>query len=64
MSERKIIVKISNKGMAVEAEGFEGEGCMKATEFLEKLGQVETVDKKPEFYQMKNEMVDNSIYEG
>lgn len=50
---KAIQVIIDTEGeVKIDAQGFKGIGCTKATEFLEKaLGKVTTRTKKPEFMQ-------------
>ena len=61
----KIEVTISGMGeLKVDAIGFKNNSCIKATEFLKKLGQVESTNKKPEFFQEKVTIQKGSIYEG
>ncbi len=60
----KIEIEIYEDGkLKIDAIGFVGGKCMKATEFLKKLGTVEETNKKPEFYQQKCEINSHSIYE-
>lgn len=52
-----IKVEIDQKcNIKVDAEGFVGDNCMKATEFLRKQITVSSENKKPEFYQQKCEL--------
>jgi hypothetical protein len=60
----KIEIKITDDGIKVDAIGFTGNKCMTATEFIKKLGTVESVNKKPEFYQQKCEIKTTDIYDG
>lgn len=60
-SAAKIVVTITDEGLKVDAIDFVGGKCATATEFLRKLGTVESVDKKPEFYQQKVAMQDNKL---
>lgn len=49
---KKIIVTISPEGkIRVEAEGYSGNSCEEATNFLKSLGTVTEENKKPEFYE-------------
>jgi len=49
---RKIIVKLTPDGLIqVEAEGYTGTSCEEATKFLQQLGSVAGVEKKPEYYE-------------
>lgn len=52
MATEKIIIEIDKDGsVQVEAVGFKGKACMKATEFLEKiLGKVTRRTTKPDYY--------------
>lgn len=52
MKSLKILIAPKG-GITVEADGFTGQSCAKATaELLEKLGgQVTSEDPKPEFYE-------------
>jgi hypothetical protein len=60
----KIEIEITGAGeLKVDAIGFTGGKCMKATDFLKKLGTVEDVNKKPEFYQQKCEIKENTHLE-
>ena len=60
----KIEIEITGAGeLKVDAIGFVGGKCMKATDFLKKLGTVEDVNKKPEFYQQKCEIKENTNLE-
>jgi len=59
----KIEITITDDGVKVDAIGFTGGKCMKATEFIKKLGVVESTNKKPEFYQQKVAMGENSIFD-
>lgn len=59
MSEPKTI-KITVKGgqAKVEASGYSGGECLKATKFLEKLlGPVQSQEKKSEFYEQQADSV-------
>lgn len=49
--EKRILVEIGPDGVTkVEALGYEGRGCVEATEAIEKLiGKVVSDQKKPEF---------------
>ena len=49
MSGQKIIITIKDGNLNVEAEGYQGEGCDDATRFLEELGKLKSVRRKPEF---------------
>lgn len=51
--EKRIIVTVTQDGQTViEAVGFKGKSCTKATEALERaLGTVKKRRPKPEFYQ-------------
>ncbi len=59
----KIEITITDDGIKVDAIGFANNKCMRATEFLKKLGTVESVNKKPEFYQQKVAMGENSVFD-
>jgi len=49
---KEVIMLIDQQGnITVEAFGFKGESCLKATEWLEKLGDKQEVKFKPEYYQ-------------
>jgi len=50
---KQIIVSVSPDGeVSIEAVGYKGQACRKATEALEHaLGQVKTYKPKPEMYQ-------------
>lgn len=49
---RTIEVIVGKDGsLRIDAEGFQGADCEKATRFLEQaLGQVKAKDRKPEYY--------------
>lgn len=51
---KQLIVTATPTGaVTVEAEGFKGQGCAAASEFLTKaLGTAATVTKKPEYSQV------------
>ena len=53
MSKRTIEVTVSPRGeILIDAVGFKGADCEKATRFLEEaLGVVGTKQKKPEYHQ-------------
>ncbi len=53
MKEEKILIKIDPYGkITADAEGFQGEACMKDLEILLKdIAPVQQVDKKDGFYQ-------------
>ena len=50
---KQIIVKVGPIGqIKIEAVGYKGQSCKKATEALEKaLGLVKSSEKKPEYWQ-------------
>ncbi len=52
MKKREIVVDIAPGGsVSIEAVGFKGAECEKATEFLDKaLGKIESTKRKPEYY--------------
>jgi Protein of unknown function (DUF2997) len=54
---KKIDITFKLDGTAtIEASGFKGQGCLKATEvFQAALGQVTTQKKKPEYHQQQTE---------
>jgi len=53
---KAVIVIIDTQGkITSEANGFIGSSCMKATEFLEKLGSVKN-ELKPEYFQKEQGM--------
>ena len=49
---KQIIIEVSPEGeLKIEAVGFKGAACVKATEAFEKaLGVVKSKTKKPEYY--------------
>ncbi len=53
MKEEKILIKIDQYGkITADAEGFQGEACMKDLEILLKdIAPVQQIDKKDEFHQ-------------
>ncbi len=53
MREEKILITIDRYGkITADAEGFQGEVCMKDLEVLLKdIAPVQQIDKKDEFYQ-------------
>jgi hypothetical protein len=45
------VIVMSDGQLRIDAVGFKGAGCEKATAFLEKaLGQMKSKAKKPEYY--------------
>lgn len=53
---KEVIIMIDQQGnIEGEAAGFLGSSCMKATEFLDKLGAVKN-EIKPEYYQKEQEL--------
>ena len=52
MRGKKVIVRIDNDGkIELEAEGYKGQGCQQATEFLSKvLGNTIETTKKAEWW--------------
>jgi Protein of unknown function (DUF2997) len=57
MAEQRIRVVISPEGeVSIEAIGFQGDACEKATRQLEEaLGTVETRRHKPEYHQRQSQ---------
>jgi hypothetical protein len=52
---KEVLITIDTQGnISSEAVGFIGAGCMKATEFLEKLGSVKN-EFKSEYFQKEHE---------
>lgn len=59
-----VTVTIRNGKMQIDAEGFVGDGCMKATEKLRAiLDGGGDVNIKPEFYQQKCELQNSEVTE-
>ena len=56
MSHKRIELTIDTEGKAsIDAIGFNGMGCVPATEFLEQaLGQTGTRRRKPEFFRSRS----------
>jgi len=60
MQKKKIVLKfsLSTGETKIEAVGFKGKSCLKATEFLEKtLGETTDFQKKAEWFQDTLEQV-------
>ncbi len=57
MSGKKVVVTITKEGeIKIEAEGYEGSGCLKATEPFEKaFGAVKGRTLKDEYYHSHTE---------
>ena len=51
---KKLIVTVTQEGKtSIEAEGFNGQGCTQASEFLERaLGTVQSRTEKPEMHEI------------
>jgi hypothetical protein len=56
-SQKHIAITVSPEGeVSIEAVGFKGNACEKATAALEKaMGAIKTRTKKPEFFQKHNQ---------
>lgn len=62
-TKQEVIVIVDAEGnVTIEAVGFSGPSCLKATEALEQaLGTVTSRKKKPEWYQNENVSVGQKV---
>jgi len=61
MTEEKIDITVKPGGaINVDASGFQGQSCNKATAFIEQLGRVQQKEHKPEFY--RQEHIQNPLF--
>ena len=63
MSDKRIELTIDTEGKSsIDALGFNGMGCVSATEFLEQtLGQTGTRRRKPEFFRSRSTVLQQRL---
>jgi len=52
-----IEVILDGESIKIEAKGFKGRGCVEASNFITKLGEVENVEKKKEYHEINPDPV-------